>query len=102
MKILATGKKDGFFTSIEYRDDIIPFRISQFDDVPDCVEEKWGLELCELSSTEYCFSGATPLENDDPFKLLWIINSFFDEKPNISADFDIFEYSDDYDPSAVY
>lgn len=102
MKIQAVGMKDGFLTSLESRDDIVPINVRLITNVPEDVVDKWSEELLELVTTEYCFSGATPLENDDPFKLLWIVNSFFDEKPSITADFDITEYTDDYDPEAVY
>lgn len=102
MKLKATGIKDGFWASLVFTGDILPFNIKLIDSVKDSVLDQWRDELFELSTTEFCFSGAIESSNDDPFKLLWIIDSFFDEKPIIDADFDVKEYTEEIDSSVVY
>lgn len=102
MKFKASGTKQGFPLTLTYADAPCPLEIENGHALSLEQELEFFDQLCELSRTSRCFSGATPLDDDDVVKLMWMASAFFDDEPVIETDEDLSELTEPDDESIVY
>lgn len=101
MKLEAVGLKFGCIVTLEYVGGDKVFKV-ECDGLSheDVNFKMFELGVEDLVRADFCFTSAVPLENTDPYKLLWIIQSFFDGEYEICGDpdiTDILEGKDGYD-----
>lgn len=103
MKIKATGRKDERTVSLVYTaNSVVPFRVECDDDAAwDANCDPWMDEVFDLSQTDLGFSGELSVPNTSVTKLLWIIDSFFDEKPEIESDVELMNEQEESDDEQI-